>query len=124
MAYDEDLAERVRAAIGPMKKTAEISMFGGLCFTVNRNMFAGVMKDDLMVRVGPDAHDAALKQPGARPMDFAKRPMKGYIYVDKTGTTNARSLAKWVRMGSDFALTLPAKTPKTSGKRKTSSKNT
>lgn len=84
-------------------------MFGGLCFTLNGNMFVGVMKDDLMVRVGPEGHDAALKQPGARPMDFTKRPMKGYVYVDKKGTANGRSLAKWVKLGSDFAETLPPK---------------
>lgn len=50
-------------------------------------------------------------------MDFAKRPMKGYIYVDKTGTTNGRSLAKWVRMGTDFASTLPAETEAVSEER-------
>ena len=118
MAYDEDLAERVRGIVGPMGGINEISMFGGLCFTLNGNMFVGVMKDDLMVRVGPDRHEAALKQPGARPMDFGKRPMKGYVYVDRKGTTNGRSLAKWVKMGSDFASTLPPKERKTVAKKK------
>ena len=109
MAYDEELAERVRGIVGLMSGINEISMFGGLCFTLNGNMFVGVMKDDLMVRVGPDRHEAALKQHGARPMDFAKKPMKGYVYVDRKGTGNDRSLAKWVKMGSDFTSTLPPK---------------
>jgi len=109
MAYDQDLADRVRRLVEPIGGTNEISMFGGLCFTLNGNMFVGVMKDDLMVRMGPDGHDAALKQPEARPMDFTKRPMKGYVYVDRRGTANGRSLAKWVKMGSDFASTLPPK---------------
>jgi TfoX/Sxy family transcriptional regulator of competence genes len=120
MAYDEDLAERVRALVGSMGETNEISMFGGLCFTLNGNMFVGVMKDDLMVRVGPESHDAALKLPGARPMDFAKRPMKGYVYVDRKGTADGPSLAKWVTMGSDFASTLPPKKPKPGAKKKRS----
>ena len=112
MAYDEDLAERVRNIVAPMAGTAEIAMFGGLCFTLNGNMFVGIIKDDLMVRVGPDRHDAALKQTGARPMDFTGRPMRGFIYVDPAGTRNGSSLSKWIRMGSDFAATLPPKKPK------------
>lgn len=112
MAYDEDLAERVRGIVAPMKGVTEMAMFGGLAFMLNGHMFVGVIQDDLMVRVGPDAHDAALKHAGARPMDFAKRPMKGYVYVDEKGTTNGRSLAKWVRMGSDFASRLPPKRAK------------
>ena len=117
MAYDEDLAERVRGIVAQMGGINEISMFGGLCFTLNGNMFVGVMKDDLLVRVGPDRHEAALKQPRARPMDFANRPMKGYVYVDKKGTGNGRSLAKWVKMGSDFASTLPPKKRKPEAKK-------
>lgn len=112
MAYDQDLAERVREIVAPMGGIAEIAMFGGLCFTQNGHMFVGVMNDDLMVRVGPDGNDAALKLPGARPMDFTNRPMKGYVYFDKTATADRQSLAKWIGMGSDFAATLPPKKPK------------
>ncbi len=73
MAYDEELAERVRAALGSVKGVTEIKMFGGLCYTVGGNMAVGVTGEDLMVRMDPDAADAALAEPGARPMDFTGR---------------------------------------------------
>lgn len=112
MAYDEDLAERVRNIVSSMNGTGELAMFGGLCFTLEGHMFVGVMKDDLMVRVGPDGYDGALERPEARVMDFTGRPMRGYVLVDKTGTANGRSLEKWIRMGSEFASTLPPKKAK------------
>ena len=60
-------------------------MFGGLAYLSNGKMFAGILKQNLVVRVGPEASDQALKVPHARPMDFTGRPMKGYIYVSPDG---------------------------------------
>ena len=60
MAYDEELAERVRAALDDVEGVAEIKMFGGLCFTVGGNMAVGVSHDDLLVRMSPEDGDAAL----------------------------------------------------------------
>lgn len=112
MAYDEELAERVRALMAPYGPVDEIKMFGGLCFTVRGNMAIGVTKDDLMVRVGPDQHEAAMAKAGARPMDFTNKPMKGFVFVGPNGTTGARALKGWVEMGANFASSLPPKAKK------------
>lgn len=84
-------------------------MFGGLAFMVHGHMAAGVLANDLMVRVGPDAYDEALAQPHARPMDFTGRPMRGLVYVGPAGTSDEASLAAWVERGLAFVDTLPPK---------------
>lgn len=112
MAYDEELAERVRSALASVKGVTEIRMFGGLCYTVRGNMAVGVNGDDLMVRMSPDDGDAALSEPGARPMDFTHRPMRGFLFVGPQGTTTDRSLRGWVDRGVAFASSLPPKKPK------------
>ncbi|MDH3625981.1 MAG: TfoX/Sxy family protein, partial [Myxococcales bacterium] len=70
MAYDEKLAGRVREVLARRRGVTEKKMFGGLSFLVNGHMCCGIVGDDLMVRVGPDAYEGALKKKGARPMDF------------------------------------------------------
>ena len=117
MAFNEDLANRVREALAERTRFDEIKMFGGICFTVRGNMTLGVIKDDLMVRVGPDAHASSLKKPGARIMDFAKRPMVGFIYVDETGVKTKKALGGWADAALAFNATLPAKTAKKAKKR-------
>ena len=109
MAYDEALAERIRGALRGRDGVTERKMFGGIAFMVGGNMAVGVIRDDLMVRVGPDAHDEALAQPHVRVMDFAHRPMKGMIYVAPAGVATDPELARWVDAGADFAETLPPK---------------
>ena len=81
MAYDEYLAERIRKALKRRKGITEKKMFGGICLLLDGNMVGGVVNDDLMVRVGPDGYEDALKQPHARPMDFTGKPLKGMVYV-------------------------------------------
>lgn len=77
MPYDHDLADRVRAALADRGDAAERAMFGGLTFMVGGHMCCGVTGDDLMVRLEPAAAEAALAEPGVRPMDFTGRPLKG-----------------------------------------------
>jgi hypothetical protein len=72
-------------------------------------MVCGVVRDDFMGRVGKDAHEEALAQPHARPMDFTKRPMKGMVYVSAEGTEGDPALAAWVERCLAFTRTLPAK---------------
>lgn len=84
-------------------------MFGGVAFLLDGKMFCGIVKSELMVRVGPDRHNEALLNPGARTMDFTGRPMRGYVFVAPEGCRTAASLAGWVKWGADFAATLPAK---------------
>jgi TfoX/Sxy family transcriptional regulator of competence genes len=109
MAYDEMLAERIRGVLRGRDGVTEQKMFGGIAFMVGGNMAVGVIRDDLMVRVGPDGHDAALPQSHVRVMDFANKPMRGMVYVGPEGVAADAELERWVGVGADFAATLPPK---------------
>ncbi len=109
MAYSEKLAERIRQQMNGESGIVEKKMFGGLAFLVNGNMSCGVVGEDLMVRVGPEAYEAALAEPDAREMDFTGRPMKGMVYVAADGIRASKRLAFWVQKGLKFAQSLPKK---------------
>ena len=109
MAYDEALAERVRSALAGEPNVTEKKMFGGVAFMVGGNMACGITGDQIMVRVGPDNHEDALSRPHARPMDFTGRPMRGLVYVGRSGFESAERLAGWVEAGASFARSLPPK---------------
>jgi TfoX/Sxy family transcriptional regulator of competence genes len=117
MAYDEELAERVRVALAGVKGVAEIKMFGGLCFTVGGNMAVGVIHDDLLVRLSSDDGDAALAEPGVRLMEIGSRTSRGFLSVAPKATTTDRTLKAWVDRGIAFASSLPPKKPKPKRKR-------
>jgi TfoX/Sxy family transcriptional regulator of competence genes len=108
MAYDEDLADRVRAAVGAHKNLREQKMFGGIAFMIDDKMAVGVHGSDLMVRVPVAEHDEAVKDPGARIMDMIARPMKGFLFIGPAGTKGA-SLKKWVQRSATYVATLPAR---------------
>lgn len=105
MAYDEALADRLRAALAPYEP-AERKMFGGIAFMIHGNMACGIIGRDLMVRVGPEGHDAALAQAHVRPMDFTGRPMRGYVYVAPAGTESDFDLTRWASLGAEYASSL------------------
>ena len=109
MAYDEKLADRIRAIIGDEPGLREQKMFGGVGFMVHGNMAAGIIGSDLMVRVGPDAYDDALAQPHARFMDITGRPMRGFVIVAAEGIATRPKLRSWLARGLGFASTLPPK---------------
>jgi len=109
MAFDEALAGRIRSVLARRRSITEKKMFGGLSFLAKGNMFCGIIGEDLMVRVGPDAHPDALDQPHARPMDFSGRPMKGYVFVAPPGFRSPAKLRAWVERGLVYAKTLPPK---------------
>ena len=109
MAYDEVLAQRAESLLGGQPGFATKKMFGGLTFMVRGHMCCGVVKDDLMVRVGPDQSDEALSQPHARPMDFTGRPMDGFIYVEAEGLASDADLAAWIDRALTFNSTMPSK---------------
>jgi TfoX/Sxy family transcriptional regulator of competence genes len=111
MAYDEALAARVRSLVSSRPNVAEIKMFGGVCFTLNGNMFAGINKDDFMAHLDKADHETALARPGARPMDFTGRPMVGYIFVKADSLQTDEALSSWVNQCYDFASTLSPKQP-------------
>ncbi len=111
VAYDEQLADRVRAALGEQPNLTERKMFGGLAFLLGGHMCCGIVGEDLMVRVGHDAYEQAISKPHARPMDFTGRPSKGMVYVAPAGLRTAKSLREWIERGAKFAAPLPAKKP-------------
>ena len=109
MAYDEGLAQRLREVFDDQPGLSERRMFGGLAFMINGHMCCGVTGEALMLRVGPDQHQAALTQPYVRPMDFTGKPMKGFVYVETEGLETDEGLAAWVEWGKRFVLSLPPK---------------
>ena len=109
MAYNEELALRIRQAIGMQTGITERKMFGGLCFMVHGNMLGGVMGDEIIVRVGSERYEDALKQPHAREMDFTGRPMRGFVIVASEGIASDERLNEWVQRGAQFATSLPPK---------------
>ena len=106
MAFSEPLADRIRAALARRRGVSEKKMFGGVAFLANGHMFCGVNKDDLVVRVGPDAWAKALSRKHARPMDFTGKPLGGYVYVAPPGVRTAAALKTWLDQGLRFARTL------------------
>lgn len=112
MAYNEKLAERIRRQLSERKHVTERKMFGGLAFLVRGHMCCGIVGNELMVRVGPEAYDAALKEKHARPMDFTGKPMRGMLYVAAPDIATSKRLGKWIERGLQFVLALPEKKKK------------
>jgi TfoX/Sxy family transcriptional regulator of competence genes len=108
MAYDEALAERIRRTL-PGRGVTEKKMFGGLAFMLDGKMFVGIVKAELMVRVGPERYADALAMPHVRPMDFTGRPMNGYVFVGPKGCATEKAVAPWVERGVRFVAGLGAK---------------
>jgi TfoX/Sxy family transcriptional regulator of competence genes len=109
MAFDEQLAGRVRKQLNSPAGLSEKKMFGGLAFLINGNMSVGVHGSELIVRIAPETTDNALHEPGARPFDITGRPMKGWLLVGEPEIKDAASLKKWVRRGVEYASALPKK---------------
>ena len=111
MAYNTQLAGRIRVLLGTQSGVVEKSMFGGIAFLLNGNMCIGVSKDDMIARMSVDAADAALSRPGARPFQVSPRskPMAGWLFVSADALTSLAILRKWVEQCVDHASALPAK---------------
>jgi TfoX/Sxy family transcriptional regulator of competence genes len=104
MAYDENLGTRIATVLSSLNiRYIEKKMFGGLGFMISDKMCVGVIKDELMIRVLDDNYEQVLAMPYARPMDFAKRPMKGFLYIGKEGLVNDMSLQNWIELALEFA---------------------
>ena len=110
MAYNEALADRVRAVLLPVANVDEKKMFGGVTFMVSGQMCCGVLKDDLVVKTGPDGFDALVAQPHVRPFDFSGRPMVGMVYVASPGVASDEQLREWIQRGLDFVDSHPKAT--------------
>ena len=101
MAYDEKLADRTRKLL-PRTKVEEKKMMGGLTFMVNGKMCVGILKNNLMARIDPDVYESALRKKGCREMDFTGKPIKGFVFVDPSGTSNKKDLKYWLDLALDF----------------------
>lgn len=112
MAYDEGLAHRIGEVLEVLEDLpwfVEKKMFGGVCYLIDGNMACGVIKEFLIVRVGPDRYEEALGKPHTRLFDFTGRPMKGWVMVDEEGYGDDDDLSEWVWQGVEFARSLPPK---------------
>src|SRR3954468_17706299 len=110
MAYDEDLADRIRELLGPQKGVEEKRMFGGLAFLINGNMSVAVSsKGGLMVRVPPEEAERLLTRAHVEPMIMAGRQTRGWLRVHADGVKTKRQLSPWVTRGVEYAKSLPAK---------------
>jgi TfoX/Sxy family transcriptional regulator of competence genes len=110
VAYDEDLANRIRELLAGEAGVTEKKMFGGLAFLVGGNMAVSASgQGGLMVRVAPEDTDALLEKPHARPFEMRGRSMDGWLRVDDEGVRTKRGLEPWVRRGVAYARSLPPK---------------
>src|SRR5262249_13976949 len=109
MPFSEALAERIRQWLARRKNVEEKKMFGGVGFLPNGNMLVGVWKDSLIVRLGPDEGDEALKELHVKAFDITGRPMTGWVLVGPEGVQHDRQLTDWIERATRFVRTLPAK---------------
>jgi TfoX/Sxy family transcriptional regulator of competence genes len=110
MAYDEDLANRIRELIASERGVTEKKMFGGLAFLINGNMSVSASgRGGLMLRVDPDDSDALVAKPHASRMVMRGREVDGWLRVGDEGIRTKRQLEPWVRRGVQYARSLPPK---------------
>ena len=104
MAYNEELAQRMRSALKPLSKNIEEKrMFGGIAFMYKNKMACGVMKDDMMVRVVAEKYEDRLKHPDAREMDFTGKTIKNFLYVSPSAFETEEKLMDWINLSIEHA---------------------
>jgi TfoX/Sxy family transcriptional regulator of competence genes len=110
VAYDEQLADRIRALLEGEAGLTVKKMFGGLAFLIRGNMaVAASGQGGLLVRADPESSDDPLRSTGVRLMEMRGRQMQGWLRVDTEAVRTRRQLEKWVRLGVGYARSLPAK---------------
>ena len=109
MGYNEEIEDRINKTISRWKNTDAKKMFGGVCHLLNGNMFCGVYKDFLILRLGEEHANEALRQSFIRPFDITGRPMRGWVMVAGEGFDDDKELKAWLDKAKAFVKTLPAK---------------
>lgn len=109
MPFDESLAARIRDALSRKKGVEEKKMFGCICFFINGNALAGVWKDRLIARLGPDEGEEALREQHVRKFDITGRPMRNWVAVEPEGVEDDDQLKAWIERATKFVGKLPAK---------------
>ena len=103
MAYNELLADRISQLLKEKNiEFHEKKMMGGLTFMVDDKMCVGIVKENLMARIGPEIYEEALKEKGALVMDFTGRPMKGYVFIKPEGVDMDEELEYWIQLCLDY----------------------
>jgi TfoX N-terminal domain len=105
--FNDLTARKIRNALERTPGVSERQIIGGVAFLVQGNMCCGVFDEKLVVRVGPDAYDEALREPHARPMDFTGRALPGFVYVAREGYASEAALKQWIDRGVGFVSSLP-----------------
>lgn len=106
MPFDVDLARRVRHQLAGRNDVTEKGMFGGTAFFVDGNLCVGVIRNDLVARVGPERFPEAMGRAGSRPFTMTGRPMSGWVMVGPAGWPDDRALAGWIAEALDYVVTL------------------
>ena len=109
MAYNEEIEARIKKIVSNWKNTDDKKMFGGTCHLLNGNMFCGVYKDYLILRIGENNAKNVLELPFVRPFDITGRPMKGWVMVEREGFNSENELQAWLNKAREFVKTLPSK---------------
>ena len=109
MPYDEQLDRRIRKIVSRWKGTGSKKMFGGVCHLLDGNMFCGVHHDFLILRLGEEKADEALKRPHSRPFDITGKPMRGWVMIAGDGCADELDLKDWLDQARNFVKTLPQK---------------
>jgi TfoX/Sxy family transcriptional regulator of competence genes len=109
MPFDADLARRVREQLARRRGVTEKGMFGGTAFLVDGNLCVGVIRDELVARIGPERYSDALARAGARSFDMTGRPMSGWVMVAQSACADDQALAGWVAEALEYVATLPPK---------------
>ncbi len=109
MPFDTQLADRIRQVLKNKRHISERKMFGGVCFMFQGKMLCGVEKNNMVVRVGPNQYEAALKASHVRPMDFTGKPLRGFIYVSQEGLKSDKKLLDWIDLARTYVSSLPPK---------------
>lgn len=110
MAYDEDLADRIRVAVQDVDGVTEKRMFGGLAFLVDGNMAVSASgRGGLLLRCDPGETDVLVAEPGVDRFEMRGKEMDGWLHVDPEAVEEDEELRRWVRVGVDYAGSLPPK---------------
>lgn len=109
MAYDVDLAYRVRVALNHTSGLSEKRMFGGVGFMLNGNMCLGIWKNSLIARIGIGYYQDALREPHVREFDITGRPMRGWVLIEPDGIESVAELSRWCGRAVEFVSSLPPK---------------
>lgn len=115
MAYDKNLADKIREQLANLSVIEEKEMMNGVVFMVDNKMCIGVVKDEMMCRIDPAIHETLVEMTGCRTMDFTNRPMIGYVLIDSSGMRTQKEFEYFIHLALEFNLKAKSSKRKNSG---------